>query len=98
MTIKPDGTWDYEKKDLGILQQEAYQRFSDTVKRQVSQEKLDVTDAEKEVMTDFAVRANYAYFSGDLDAKELKKEPGWKLWEEKGRDSFWYLYMKSYLE
>lgn len=100
LDINADGQWHYEKKSLGIDQKEAYDRFADTVRMQTEKEldELSITEKEKKEMMEFAVKANYAYFSDETEQFDnLRKEEGWKLWKEKGSDTFWYQYMNSYL-
>lgn len=102
VTFPEEGEVLYEKRDLPIRQQEARERFYQVVGRQVEKtlEKKNLTEAEKKSMVSLAQEVNLAYFSGYLDPKSveaIKKGARWHLWTMKARDTFWYLYMNSYL-
>ncbi len=98
--ISNDGTWSYEKKNLGILKEEAKERFADTVVNQVNKElsALDIPEQKKSNMISFAVEANAAYFSGETNFSSLKQDERWHLWNELGTDTFWYSYIKNFLD
>ena len=88
----------YEKKKLGILEQEAYDHFRETVLRMVRKPIENATDdpSEQACMEEFAVAMNSAYFSGDYEkVRGLADEPGRKLWQEKAGDTFWGYYLEN---
>lgn len=91
----------YDMKDLGILKDKAEERFNETVYRMTSDDlsSLNISDEVRNEMASFATECNKAYFSGDTSKIEsLKNERGWMLWQTYGTDTFWYVYMKSFLE
>ena len=62
-------------------------------------EDRDIPDDQKEKMVSFAVDMNTAYFSGELDPeKDYRSMEEWKLWEQYGKDTFWYSYFNSMLD
>ena len=99
ITLAADGkSFAYEKKKLGILEQEAYDRFRETVLRMVRKPVEDATDdpLEQECMTEFAAAMNSAYFSGDYQkVRSLASEKGRTLWQEKAGDTFWGIYLEN---
>ena len=102
LTFPEDGEVLYEKKDLPIRQKEAKERFFQVVGMQVrkSLEKKNLTETELNALVSFAQDVNLAYFSGYLDdtsIRTLKAGARWKLWGQKAKDTFWYIYMASYL-
>lgn len=88
----------HELAKLGILEQESFDRFEETVLRMVSAEaeKASEDEAVQKEMKDFAVRINAAYFSGDHEKiRSLMHENGRNLWETCGADSFWAAYIRN---
>ena len=88
----------YEKKKLGILEQESYDRFAGTVFRMTPEIVGQATDdpSEQAVMTEYAAALNAAYFSGDYEkVRLLADDPARKLWQEKAGDSFWGYYLEN---
>ena len=83
---------------LGILEQESFDRFEETVLRMVSAEAEKASDDEaiQKEMEEFAVQINAAYFSGNHEKiRSLMNENGRTLWETYGSDSFWSLYIRN---
>ncbi len=100
LQFNQDGEWEYQKESIGILLEEADQRFNETNENQLLSQlaELDISEEDLNLMVTFATQANRDYFSDTL--KELTyytNQKGWKLWETYASDSFWYVYMKSYL-
>ena len=99
-----EGAWyRYEKKALPIRQSEARERFYLVVGRQVAKvlEGKKLTAGERQSLISFAQEVNLAYFSGDITpeaARSLQAGLRWRLWKQKASDTFWYLYMNSYLK
>ena len=92
----------YEKKDLPLFQKEARERFYLVVGEQVAKvlKGKALTDSEREQLLSFAQEVNLAYFSGSLIpevAERFRRGERWRLWRTKAADTFWYIYMKSYL-
>lgn len=98
LTIEPSGNIAYHQERLDLLQKEASDRFDQITRKQVQSvlSALFLDEETHKKMEDFAVELNRTYFSGQLEDKEkIKASEGWKLWEEKGKDTFWYLYLYS---
>ena len=94
-------TFAHELKTLGIFQQEAYDVFAKTVLRMTDANVKEAVDDPQlqQKMTDYAIKMNAAYFSGNVQkVRELAGEKGRELWETYGTDSFWSLYLKSIIE
>ncbi len=88
----------YEKGKLGILEQEAYGRFAETVLRMAAETvaKASSDPAEQALMTDYAVALNSAYFSGDhAKIRELADDPARDLWRARAGDSFTGFYLEN---
>lgn len=94
------GDFRCEKKKLGILEQEAFDCFAETVVRMVSPIVNEAAEdvAERACMTEYAVALNAACFSGDRQsAQDLADEPGRKLWQQRAGDTFWGIYIENIL-
>lgn len=98
---RKDNQWNYDMRNLPIFKEEAEARFHETMQGQIVrdlQEIEGITEEEVELMRDFASRMNLAYFSGTLSLyPDYEEDPAWKLWEEKGQELSWYLYMRTFL-
>lgn len=95
--VFPDGTADYQVRELSGYQEEAKERFYVCTSRQVRQAlmKLTIPDPIREAMIDYAVTVNGQYFAGRFSPEEIKESEGWKNWETYGKSTFWYLYIRS---
>lgn len=98
----PSG-YSYAKKSLGILGAEAYQRFADSTAARRKEELAGrgLSDAVMDEMTAYAVRVNYAYFTGalqDTGAQYLLHDPARRLWQQYGSDTFWSVYLEEILK
>ena len=102
ITLKPGQTdFSYEKKSLGILQEESRERFDETILRTAvpTLEEIDIPQEIREQMTDFAVRFNEIFYTGaEADPDELRSDPAYGYWRQYAGDSFWYLYMLNALK
>ena len=88
----------YEKKKLGIKEQESFDRFAETVERMVVSIVNEATqdETERACMTEFAIALNAACFSGDRQsAEDLADEAGRRLWRQKAGDTFWGYYIEN---
>ena len=102
VSFPEEGEVGYEKRDLSLRQREAKERFFQVVGNQVRKSlvKKNLTETEMSALVSFAQDVNLAYFSGYLDDRSihtLKEGARWKLWGQKAKDTFWYIYMASYL-
>ena len=90
----------YTPNQLDILQTESRARMVDSNWGKIAGElaMLDIPEETLTAMTDFAARLNSDYFAGAVDAEAAVADPAWALWEEYGKDSFWFPYMQSMLE
>lgn len=91
----------YQKKSIGVLQDESKKRFNETVDRQIDAEMKDshIPADDLKAMTVFAENVNRSYFTGEkVDKNQFLTDPAWKLWKKYGSDSFWYVYMNRYLK
>lgn len=96
-----DSTFDYSLQSLGILQDESYQRFRTLTEKKINKslKDLDISAEEKQIMLDFAVKANIKYFTGSTEGlAEMFQEEGWTLWKTYGGQSSWIGYMESIRE
>lgn len=87
---------------LHILQDKAVECFDQATRCQVQAglAYLSLTPEVEKDMTEFAVEINRQYFAGTLsddDREKRMQSQGWKLWKEKGKDTFWYVYLNSIL-
>ena len=88
----------YEKKDLGIFGEEAYERFRQTVERGKASTfaQRDISPEVEEQMMEYAIQVNAAYYTGDEEGvASLKNDKRLGLWESQASDSFFYLYMQE---
>ena len=88
----------YEKRKLGVLEQEAYECFAETVFSRTKETIEKATDdpAEQERMAAFAAAVNSAYFAGDYaKIQTLADDPGRALWSKKAGDTFFGYYLES---
>lgn len=91
----------YQKENLGILQEESRKRFNETVDRQIQSEMdgMNIPEADLKAMMVFAENVNRSYFTGEkTDKNSFLNDPAWTLWQKYGKDSFWYVYMNTYLK
>jgi len=60
----------------------------------------NLTDEEKELMSNFFAELNIYYFSGTIDEKydELSLSDGYKMWQERGKDLWHYKYIMQRME
>ncbi len=101
LNIDKEGNAVYSKDHLDVQQDAAYERFTGRTREQTGYllEDRDIPDDQKEKMVSFAVDMNTAYFSGELDPeKDYRSMEEWKLWEQYGKDTFWYSYFNSMLD
>jgi len=105
LTVRKDdpSQYSYAKRSLGILGMEAYQRFADSVTARRKEELAGrgLSDAVMDEMTAYAVRVNYAYFTGalqDTGSQYLMRDPARKLWQEYASDTFWSVYLEEILK
>ncbi|HCK88144.1 MAG TPA: hypothetical protein DHW39_04950 [Erysipelotrichaceae bacterium] len=98
ITVTPEMEVSYEKAPLGVLEEEAEQRFYAKSRSSVSKqtEGLDISLEEKEIMNDFGARFNVSVFAGKAD-KAMMEEEGYLLWEKYAGESLWFAYMKDVL-
>ena len=73
--VFPDGTADYQVRELSGYQEEAKERFYVCTSRQVRQAlmKLTIPDPIREAMIDYAVTVNGQYFAGRFSPEEIKE-------------------------
>lgn len=101
LNIDKEGNAVYTKDHLDVVQDAAYERFTGRTREQTSMllEDRNIPDDQKEKMVTFAVDMNTAYFSGELDPEtDYRALEEWKLWEQYGKDTFWYFYFNSMLD
>lgn len=85
-----------------ILQDKAAECFDQATRCQVQAELayLSLAPEVEKDMTEFAVEINRQYFAttlSDDDREKRMQSQRWKLWKEKGKDTFWYVYLNSIL-
>lgn len=99
ITLNPaQRSFSHELKTLGILEEEAYARFGETVMRMVETAAWSGSDDPliQKQMIDYALALNAAYFSGNIEKMQsLKEDERLKLWRQYGSDSFWALYLEN---
>lgn len=88
----------HELIPLGVLEQESFDRFAETVLRMVipTVENTDADSVAQAQMSEYAIAVNAAYFSGNrAKMNSLKDENGRKLWHQYAPDSFWAAYIEN---
>lgn len=90
----------YSPAQLYILQKESRERMVGSNWGKIAGElaMLGLPGETLTAMADFAARLNSDYFAGAVDREAAMADPAWTLWEELGKDSFWFPYMQSMLE
>lgn len=88
--------WSYHNVSLGILQNEAKERFDATMEKQLkdSMADYDVPASIQKPMIEYGMELNTAYFAG-RDVSDLLRDARLSLWEKYGSDTFWYQYLIS---
>lgn len=91
----------YQRKSLGILEQEADDRFFENTNQNI-EKFFNTNDVPSEVQDDmlaYAQEFNKANFMDDQNKlKQLFKDPRYEIWQVYGEGSFWLEYMKTALE
>ena len=94
--------WDYTPCHLEILQQEATDRFTTCMTRQIadSLSGRDIPEEDFKYMVEFMMDLNRSYFAGEItdrDVDTVRQTEGYLKWKTYGRDTSWYQYIESIL-
>ena len=97
LKIRPDEySFTYENRELGILKEEAKQRFRETVSRMITYdlEKKELPSDTIQRMLETAYEPAYAIFSGrPADQQGILQSEGWQDWQKYAEDTFWYAFL-----
>ena len=90
------------EEDVEILQQEATDRFTTCMTRQIadSLSGRDIPEEDFKYMVEFMMDLNRAYFAGEItdrDVDTVRQTEGYLKWKTYGRDTSWYQYIESIL-
>ena len=94
--------WEYIPGHLEILQQEATDRFTTCMTRQIADTLTgrDIPEEDFDYMVEFMMDLNRAYFAGEItdrDVDAVRQTEGYLKWKTYGRDTSWYQYIESIL-
>ena len=94
--------WEYIPGHLEILQQEATDRFTTWMTRQIADTLTgrDIPEEDFDYMVEFMMDLNRAYFAGEItdrDVDAVRQTEGYLKWKTYGRDTSWYQYIESIL-
>ncbi len=94
-------SFDYERAKLDLFEQEADDRFIETVLRMTEQTVKDTgaDEAEQAEMVKYASAMNTAYFTGDEpEIHKLENAEGRNLWKKYAAGTFWQQYIENIVE
>lgn len=94
--------WEYIPGHLEILQQEATDRFTTCMTRQIADTLTgrDIPEEDFDYMVEFMMDLNRAYFAGEItdrDVDAVRQTEGYLKWKTYGQDTSWYQYIESIL-
>ena len=94
--------WEYIPGHLEILQQEATDRFTTCMTRQIADTLTgrDIPEEDFDYMVEFMMDLNRAYFAGEItdrDVDAVRQTEGYLKWKTYGRDTSWYQHIESIL-